>query len=167
MHFSNMRSWLVGGALVVASIGVSHAQDNQTGDFDSRYAELSAAMLNKDSAKLGQLLTPEFETTDLKGKIAGKAEVLARLGDMPGDDSFRPSMKVLSVRLAGDSASVESQMSADVKQTDPNGAELTLNIAVVAEDTWIKYASSWLMQKSVQKELIVSCDGQVLHRQGR
>ncbi len=167
MHFSNMRSWLVGGALVVASIGVSHAQDNQTGDFDSRYAELSAAMLNKDSAKLGQLLTPEFETTDLKGKIAGKAEVLARLEDRPGDETFKPAMKVLSVRLAGDSASVESQMSADVKQTDPDGAEITFNVAVVAEDTWIKRAGTWLMQKSVQKELIVSHEGQVVHRQGR
>ncbi len=167
MHFLNMRSWLIGGALIVASAGPSHAQESPTGDFDGRYAELSTAMLKKDSAKLGQLLTPEFETTDLKGKISSKAEVLARLEDRPGDDTFRPSMKVLSVRLTGDSASIDSQMSADVKQTDPDGTEITFNVAVVAEDTWIKRAGTWLMQKSMQRELIVSHDGQVVHRQGR
>lgn len=167
MHLLNMRSWLVGSALFVASIGVSHAQPDLNGDFDGRYAELSAAMLDKDSTKLGQLLTPEFETTDLNGKTSGRSEVLARLANMQAEDSFKPSIKVLSVKLAGNSAAVESQMSADITQADQSGAQITLNVAVVADDTWIKHADTWLLQKTVQKGLIVSRDGEVVYRHGK
>ena len=59
MTFSNLQGLFAGGAMIVAVAGVAHAQDANAG-FESRYAELTAAMLAKDSAKLSTLLAPEF-----------------------------------------------------------------------------------------------------------
>ena len=51
MKFSNLQGLIVGGAMIVAVAGAAHAQDANAG-FESRYAELTAAMLGNDSAKL-------------------------------------------------------------------------------------------------------------------
>ena len=164
MKFSSMQGWIAGGAMIVAAASVAHAQDAQAG-FESRYAELTAAMLGKDSAKLGTILAPEFESTDIRGETHNRAEALERMGQMPGGQDIKPQTKVLSVKLAGDSAAVESQMTVQIKRPDQNGREMALDIAVNANDTWVQRGGVWMLQKTVQKEMTVSRGGEVVFRQ--
>lgn len=164
MRLSNMRGWIAAGTMIVAVASVAHAQDANAG-FESRYAELTAAMLGKDSAKLSTILAPEFVSTDIRGETHNRAEALARMGQMPGGQDIKPQTKVLSAKLTADSAAVESQMTVQIKRPDQNGQEMALDIAIKADDTWVQRGGTWLLQKTVQKEMIVSRDGEVVFRQ--
>lgn len=164
MKFSDLHGLVAGGAMIVAVAGAAHAQDANAG-FESRYAELTAAMLSKDSAKLSTILAPEFESTDVRGETHNRAEALARMGQMPGGQDVKPQTKVLSVKVAGDTAAVESQMTVQIKRPDQSGQEMALDIAIKANDTWVQRGGTWMLQKTVQKEMTVSRDGEVVFRQ--
>lgn len=166
MSFSTMRHWLAGGVMVVAVASSAYAQEDPKVAFEARYAELSGAMLGKDSAKVGAILAPEFESTDIRGDTHTRADSLARMADMPPEMAqMKPVTKVLSVKQSGDVAAVESQMTLQMKRPDENGAEMTLDIAMTANDTWVQRGGVWLLQKSVQKEMSVSKDGEVVFKQ--
>lgn len=166
MKFSTIQGWIAGGAMIVAIAGTAHAQDATAG-FESRYAELTGAMLGKDSAKLGAILAPEFESTDIRGETHNRAEALARMGQIPGGQDVKPQTKVLSVKMTGDSAAVESLMTVQIKRPDQNGDEMALDIAIAANDTWVQRGGAWMLQKTVQKEMTVSRGGEVVFRQAK
>jgi hypothetical protein len=166
MSFSTMRGWLAGGVLMVAVAGSAYAQEDPKLALEGRYAELSAAMLGKDAAKAGAIMAPDFEATDIRGETRNRAESLAQLDQMPpGMENMKPETKVLSVKLNGDSAAVDSQVTMQMKRPDETGAEMTLDIAMTSVDTWVQRGGVWLLQKSVQKEMSVSKDGEVVFRQ--
>ena len=166
MSFSTMRHWLAGGAMVVAVAGAAYAQEDPKVAFEARDSELSAAMLGKDGAKVGAILAPDFQSTDIRGDTHTRADSLARMADMPPEMAqMKPVTKVLSVKQSGDTAAVESQMTMQMKRPDESGTEVTLDIAMSANDTWVQRGSVWLLQKSVQKEMSVSKDGEVMFKQ--
>lgn len=166
MRFSNIQTWLAAGAVMIAAATAAHAQDS-TGAFEGRYAELSAAMLGKDGAKLTTILAPEFESTDLRGETVGRAEALQRMGQMSGGGDLKPQTKILSLKLNGDTAAVESLLTVQIKRPDQNGTEMALDVALTADDTWVQRGGTWLLQKTVQKEMTVSRDGEVVFRQAK
>lgn len=166
MSYSTMRHWLAGGAMIVAVAGAAHAQEDQKAAFEARYAEFTAAMMAKDGTKLGAMLAPDFESTDIRGETHNRAESIDNLAKMPPEMAdIKPVTKVLSVKQTGDTAAVESQMTMQLKRPDPSGEEMTLDIAVTGADTWIQRGGVWLLQKSVQKEMTVSKDGEVVFKQ--
>lgn len=79
--------------------------------------------------------------------------------------NMKPETKVLTVKVSGDTAAVDSQMNLQMKRPDENGEEMTLDIAVISADTWVNRGGVWLLQKSVQKEMTVSKDGEIVFRQ--
>lgn len=165
MSFSTMRHWLAGGAMVVAVAGAAQAQEDPKAMFEGRYAELSTAMLGKDRAGAEKLLAPEYESTDIRGDTYNRAEVLDRMGRMPGGADFKPQTSVLKVKLNGASAAVDSQMTIKMQRPDENGEEMTLEVTIVSADTWVQRGGVWLMQKSVQKEMSVARNGEVVFSQ--
>lgn len=152
--------------MIVAVATAAQAQD-ANGAFEGRYAELTSAMLGKDSAKLSSILAPEFESTDVRGETHNRAEALARMAQMPDGGDFKPQTKVLSVKVAGDAAAVENQMTVQIKRPDQNGQEMALDIAITADDVWVQRGGSWVLQKTVQKEMTVSRGGEVVFRQAK
>lgn len=166
MRFSNISGWLAGGAIIVAASTAAQAQDANSA-FEGRYAELTTALVGKDGAKLSTILAPEFESTDLRGETVNRTDMLARMTQMPAGPDIKPQTKLLSVKVAGDAAAVESQMTVQVKRPDQSGAEMALDVALTADDTWVQRGGVWMLQKTVQKEMIVSRDGEVVFRQGK
>lgn len=166
MRFHGIHGWLAGGAMIIATATAALAQDANSA-FDARYAELATAMLAKDSAKLTTILAPEFESTDLRGDTHNRAEALARMAQMPDGADFKPQTKVLSTKVSGDAAAVESQMTVQIKRPDQDGKEMALDIAITADDLWVQRGGAWLLQKTVQKEMTVSRDGEVVFRQAK
>jgi Domain of unknown function (DUF4440) len=166
MSFSMMRPMLAGGLVAVALVGSVQAQEDPKAAFEARYAEMSTAMLAKDRAATEKLLAPDYQSTDIRGDAHNRAEVLDKLADLPPElANAKPETKVLTAKVTGDSAAVDSQMTMQMKRPDENGEEMTLDIAIVSADTWVNRGGTWLLQKSVQKELTVSKDGEVVFRQ--
>lgn len=166
MSFSMMRPMLAGGLVAVALVGSVQAQEDPKAAFEARYTEMRNAMLAKDRAATEKLLAPDYQSTDIRGETHNRSDVLDRLANLPPEmANMKPETKVLTIKLSGDSAAVDSQMTMQMKRPDESGAEMTLDIAVVAADTWVNRGGTWLLQKSVQKELTVSKDGEVVFRQ--
>jgi Domain of unknown function (DUF4440) len=166
MSFQAMRGVLAGGVMAVAVAGAAYAQADPKAVFEARYIELTSAMLSKDPAKVGAMVTADYESTDIRGDTHNRAEVIEQMGKMPaGMENMKPETKVLGVKLSGDTAAVDSQMNVQMKRPDETGAEMTLDIAIVSADTWVNQGGVWLLKKSVQKELTVSKDGEVVFKQ--
>lgn len=167
MSFSTMRHWLAGGAMIVAVAGAAQAQEDPSAALNARYAEFTAALLGKDSAKLGTILAPEYQATDIRGETRNRADLLARVGQMQVPPEMKPQTKVLSVKLDGTTAAVESQTLLQIQRPDENGKDVKLDIAITAQDTWVQRDGVWLFQKSVQQEMAISKDGEVVFRQAK
>lgn len=160
-----MQGVLAGSAMVVAMASVAQAQDDAMAAFEARYTELRTAMIARDSAKVGAVLAPEYESTDIRGETHSRSEVLERLGQMPGGSDAKPQTRVIAAKLNGESAAVDSEMTVQMKRPDEKGEEMTLDITVKADDTWVQRGGAWLLQKTVQKEMIVARNGEVVFRQ--
>ena len=167
MSFSGMRGWLAGGAMIVALATTAQAQQDPKALFDARYGEINAAMIAKDAQKLGALLAPEYQSTDIRGETRTRAEVLERMGMIPAGVDLRPETHAEAVTLDGDRATVTSKMTAQVERPDDKGGTMKLDIAVTAADTWVQRGGAWLLQNSVHQELAVSRDGEVVFRQAK
>ncbi|HOB14795.1 MAG TPA: nuclear transport factor 2 family protein [Novosphingobium sp.] len=164
MSFSTMRHWLAGGAIAVAIVGSAQAQQDPNAMFEARYTELRTAMLGGDKATVEKILAPEYEATDIRGETHQRAMVLERLGQLP-EGMEQPQGKVLTVKVNGDSAAVESQMTMHMKRTGDDGAEMALEIVIVSDDQWVQRGGAWLLKSSVQKDISVSKDGEVVFHQ--
>lgn len=166
MSFSMMRPLLAGGFVAVALVGSVQAQEDPKAAFEARYTAMSTAMLAKDRVATEALLAADYESTDIRGEVHNRADVLDRLAQLPPEmANMKPETKVLTVKISGDTAAVDSQMNLQMKRPDENGEEMTLDIAVVSADTWVNRGGAWLLQKSVQKEMTVSKDGEIVFRQ--
>jgi hypothetical protein len=166
MTFSTIRQWLAGGVLVVAAAGAAYAQTDPKVAFEARYAELTTAMLGKDTAKAGAIMAPEFESTDIRGETHTRTEALERMGQMPAEMAeVKPQTKVVAVKMNGDTAAVDSQMSMQMERPDDTGKTAKLEITMLASDTWVQRGGVWLLQKSVQKDMSISKDGEVVFHQ--
>lgn len=165
MSFSTTRHWLAAGTMIVAVAGAAQAQEDPKAVFEGRYAELTTALLGKDRVGAEKLMAPEYESTDIRGDTYSRSEVLDRMGQMPGGADFKPQTSVLKVKLNGTTAAVDSQMQIKMQRPDENGEQMTLEITVVSADTWVQRGGVWLMQKSVQKEMSVARNGEVVFRQ--
>ncbi|NCU11069.1 MAG: nuclear transport factor 2 family protein [Sphingomonadaceae bacterium] len=165
MSFSTMRHWLAGGAMIVAVAGAAQAQEDPKAMFEGRYAELTTAMLGKDRTGVEKLLAAEYETTDIRGDTYTRAQALDRIGQMPGGADFKPQTSVLKVKLNGTSAAVDSQMVIKMQRPDESGEQMTIEVTILSADTWVQRGGVWLMQKSVQKEMSVARNGEVVFRQ--
>lgn len=164
MSFSSMRHWLAGGAIAVAVAGAAHAQQDPAAMFEARYTELRTAMLGKDRAAAERILAPEYQSTDIRGETHQRADVLERMGQIP-EGMEPPQGKVLKVTVSGDSAAVENQMTMHMKRPGEDGAEMVLDVTVISDDTWVQRSGVWLLKTSVQKDLTVAKDGEVVFHQ--
>ena len=79
MSFSMMRPLLAGGLVAVALVGSVQAQEDPKAAFEARYTAMSTAMLAKDRAATETLLAPDYESTDIRGEVHNRAEVLNKL----------------------------------------------------------------------------------------
>lgn len=160
-----MQGALAGSAMIVAVAGAALAQDDAKAAFEARYTELRTAMVGRDTDKVGAVLAPDYQSTDMRGETHSRSEVLERLGQMPGGSDAKPQTRVIGVKLNGESAAVDSEMSVQMKRPDEKGEEMTLDITVKADDTWVQRGGAWLLQKTVQKEMVVARNGEVVFRQ--
>ncbi len=167
MSRTHQFTGLLMGALAAASlIAPAQAQEDMKEPFQARYAELRSAMEARDAAALGKILAPEYEMVDVRGEVRTGAEMLERMATAkrPGP-ARKAETTVLKADIVGDKAVVEQQLAAGGTRIGDDGEEHTMEMLIISDDTWIKRADSWLLLRSVQKELTVKRDGEVFFQE--
>lgn len=159
--------------------------------FQERYAELRTAMQAHDAAAIDQLVAPDFTLTDIRGGSHTRDDMINRGGRMGGGgrsgargegDSAKndggkdkpapphPDRKVeqtvLSAAVSGNTATVDQQLAMSGKRQDDDGNDHTMEMTMRATDTWTKQGGAWVLKSSVQKDMTVKRDGDVVFHQG-
>jgi len=166
MRISAMRHWLAGGVVAVAMAGAAVAQDDPKALFLGRYDALRSAMLARDAAAVGKIIAPDYEMTDIQGGTHNAAEVQERMTRMPADPTRKPVTTVLSATVSGETAAVKQQMDMHMTRPMEDGTKAEMDVTVISDDTWVHRGDAWLLQKSVQNDLTVKKDGEVMFHQG-
>lgn len=163
MAFSSRYS-LWAAAATVAIAAPALAQDAKS-VFAPRYAELHAATEARDMAAIGKIVTADFEMTDIRGDVHTMAEMQDMFAKMPQDPNLKPKYEILSAKIEGTTATVQNQMSMHMSRPMEDGSVAELDITVISEDNWVQQGGVWMLQKSVQKDISVAKDGEVVFHQ--
>lgn len=164
MTFSRNFSLLVAALAPVAIVAPAAAQDAKA-VLTPRYAELHAATDARDSAAVAKLLIPEYEMIDIRGDSHPMAEVADMMAKMPQDPNMKPKYAILSAEIAGTTATVRQQMDMSMSRAMEDGTTAQIGVTMISEDTWVQRGGIWLLAKTVQKDLSVSKDGEVVMHQ--
>lgn len=161
-------SLILCGAIAAAAIcAPAAAQDDPAALFQGRYVELRGAIQAGDTARIATVLAPEYRMTDIQGEqhdAAGTAERMARMAEGQGRSV---ETRVLSAAITGDSAAVEQELAGAMTRAGEDGAQHKLEIQIRSSDSWAWRGGAWLLVGSVQKELTVRRDGEVLLHQAK
>ena len=162
----NIAHVLTGAVAVVALASGAQAQTDPKAAFQARYGELRTAMQAKDAAAVGKILAPDYQMTDIQGGTHDAAEVSQMLQRAPAADPERKTeTTVLNATVAGNTATVQQQMMISGKRADPDGAEHSMEVQILSDDSWVKSGDAWVLKSSLQKELTVKKDGEVFFHQ--
>ena len=164
MAFSRHFSLLAGAMATVAIVAPAFAQDAKE-VLAPRYAELHAASDARDLAAMGKLMAPEYEMIDIRGDSHTMAEMADMMAKMPQDPNMKPKYAILTAAITGTSATVKQQMDLTMSREMEDGTTAELDVTVISEDSWVQQGGVWLLNKTVQKDLSVSKDGEVVFHQ--
>jgi Domain of unknown function (DUF4440) len=164
MTFSRHTSLLAGALATVALVAPAFAQDAKA-VFDPLYAQMNAATEARDMATLNKLMAPEFEMIDIRGDSHTLGEMSEMMASIPKDPAMKPKYTILSAAITGTSATVKNQTDMHVSRAMEDGTTAELDITMISEDTWVQRGEAWVMVKSVQKDLSVAKDGEVVFHQ--
>ena len=164
MAFSRDFSLLAGALATVAIVAPAVAQDAKE-VLAPRYAELHAASEARDLAAMGKLMAPEYEMIDIRGDSHTMAEMADMMAKMPQDPNMKPKYEILSAAITGTTATVKQQMDLSMSREMEDGTTAQIGVTVISEDTWVQRGGVWLLAKTVQKDLSISKDGEVVMHQ--
>lgn len=165
MVFSSRFTGFAGAMVAAVAIAApALAQDAKT-VFEPRYAELHAATDARDMTALGKIVTPDYQMTDIRGDTHNLTEMQGMFAKLPQDPAMKPKYAIVSATISGASAVVQQQMQMHVKRPMEDGSVAELDITIISDDTWIQQSGVWLLQKTVQKDISVAKDGEVVFHQ--
>lgn len=164
MAFSRHAALFAGAFATVAIVAPAVAQDAKA-VLAPRYAELHAANEARDMAAMAKVVTPDFTMTDIRGEVHTMAEMAEMLASMPKDPNMKPKYTILEATISGTDATVKNQMEMHLSRPMEDGTTAEMDVTVITEDTWVQRGGVWLLSKSVQKDLSVAKDGEVMFHQ--
>ncbi len=162
----NIMGLFTGAVVAVALASGAQAQVDAKATFQARYGELRTAMQAKDAAAVSKILAPDYQMTDIQGGTHDAAEVSQMMQRGPAADPERKTeTTVLNATITGTTATVQQQMMFSGKRAGPDGAEHSMEVQILSDDSWVKSGDAWVLKSSLQKELTVKKDGEVFFHQ--
>lgn len=159
-----VSTWL-GAFAAVAIASSATAQQDPKALFQARYDAFRTAMAAQDQAAVGAILAPGYTMTDIQGEVRDAAAVSAMLQRMPAGMGREATTTVLEANVTGETAAVKQQLAAKATRPGPDGTDMTMELEVVSNDTWVKTGEAWLLKASVQKDITVKRNGEVFFKQ--
>jgi hypothetical protein len=127
---------------------------------------MKAAMAARDSKAMAALLTADFRSEDVTGKVQTGNEMVQQVSAMPKDPNRVSETTVLSVRVVGNAATVRQRYHMTTSKTGPDGATHPVELTSVSTDTWVMTEGVWLLRQTVTDQLDYNVDGRVVaHRE--
>lgn len=164
MAFSRDFSLLAGALAAVAIVAPAIAQDAKA-MLEPRYAVLHAASDARDAAALAKVLTADYQMIDIQGETHTMAEMSEMLAKMPQDPNMKPKYTMLEATITAAGATVKQQMDLHLSRPMEDGTTAEMDVTIISEDAWVQHGGTWLLQKTVQKDISVSKDGEVVFHQ--
>lgn len=154
-----------GAIVAVAIAGSAAAQEDPKTLFQARYEAFRTAMAAQDQAGVGAILAPGYTMTDIQGEVRDAAAVATMMQRMPAGMGRDAKTTVLEATVNGDTAAVKQQLSAKASRPGPDGNDMAMELEVTSSDTWVKNANVWQLKASVQKDIVVKRDGDIVFKQ--
>jgi Domain of unknown function (DUF4440) len=120
------------------------------------YNRLTAALRAHNELALTAYLTPDFVSTDVRGRSENAEQMLSRIGSRP--KARIQTTTVLSVREVGKLFSVRRKSLEAVEAID-GGKRRTLATRTFFSDTWIDSDGAWLLRRSRVDSIETYVDG--------
>jgi len=134
--------------------------------FEERYAAMKSAVASRDAKAIASLLTPDFTSESTSGKTESAAATVQELMKVPKDPDRISETKVLSVKVSGDTATVEQRFHMTTTKFGPDGTTPhPVDLRTASTDTWVKVGKVWLWRKTVTNQLDYKVDGRVVFHQ--
>ena len=157
------RSTLIAFLLVISCSGVraedAHASKHA---FEKLYAELKAAMGQRDDKAILALLAPGFESEDVSGKVESAEQMLADLSNVPKDANRKSQTTLLTVNATAKVATVTQRYHMTKIKTVPGGKSTSSELTAVSTDTWQRIGGAWRMSHTVTRQMDYAVNGQTL-----
>jgi ketosteroid isomerase-like protein len=122
---------------------------------------MKSAMAAHDKAAVAAILAPDFTSIDTSGQMETAAQTIAEVDTLPSDPNRTSTTTLISVKRAGDVATVEQRYDMKTKKAGPDGVEHNVELVTLSTDTCVLSGQTWLIQRTVTKELSIYRDGQL------
>ena len=142
---------------------VSAKDDALRAALSQRYAAIKTAMAARDTRALGALLTPDFRSEELDGKVQGRADLMAELASLPPQATTGESETTLSsVTRHGGTVQLQQRYSHTTHKGQPPHA---IELVTVSSDTWTRVQGNWLLSRTRTDSIDYQVDGKaVMHK---
>jgi len=134
---------------------------------EGRYAAMKSAMANRDQQAVAALLAPDFLSVDVAGKSENASQMLQEIAALPKDPNKASDTTIVSVKLSGDTATVDQRYHMTTTKAGADGAQHAVELVTLSTDTWIKSGDAWLLQKTVTNQLDYTLDGRSVAHKAR
>jgi ketosteroid isomerase-like protein len=167
------RAPFLAGLFLAALPMLALAQADRPGDaemravFQQRYADMKTAMASRDADAIAALLAPGFTSVDSEGATETAEQMIQAVVATPVDANKQSDTTLVSVAIEGDSATVEQRYHMTTTRLPAGaGAPQAIDLVSTSVDTWRQIAGTWLMARTVTRQLDVRVDGKlVVHRE--
>jgi hypothetical protein len=153
-------------ALFAASATAARADaPDLTAALQSRYAALKVAIDGRDDKSAAALLATDFVSVDVTGETEDRTQFLAKLDAFAQDPLKSSTTTIVSVKAAGQSATVDQRYDLKTVKTGADGSKRNVEVVTQSTDTWTDVAGAWLLQRTETKQLDYYVNGeQVIHK---
>ncbi len=135
------------------------------GMFEKLYADIHVAFVQKDRAAYAALLTPDFASEDVSGKVESRSEALAEFDQLQQDPNRKGHTSVLAVDKKAMVATVTQRYQSTTTRPGNGGMTAKMEFTAVSVDTWKNISGSWQMSRTVTHQMDVEIDGHsVVHK---
>ena len=122
--------------------------------FEGRYAAMKSAMAARDGKAISEILAPDFISEDASGQKGNADAMIQGVLGLPKDPLKVSITTILSINGNAENATVDQRYDMKTTKAGPDGDKRDVELIAVSTDTWIKSKDTWLLQRTVTKQMI-------------
>jgi hypothetical protein len=129
---------------------------------EGRYAALKSAMASRNENEIASLLSPDFASEDVSGKVQTASQTIQQVKGLPQDPNKVSKTTLLSIERSGGAVIAEQRYDMKTVKTGADGIKRDAGLITLSTDSWIIVDGTWLLQRTVTNQLDYSLDGQAI-----
>lgn len=131
------------------------------GVFEGRYAAMKSAMADRNPKAIAALLSPDFASEDVSGKTETSEQMIRQVCALPRDPNKISATTVLSVQIAGETASVMQRYHMSTTKATDGAVKQAVELDTLSSDIWVKSNGVWLLRRTATNQLDYKINGRL------